>query len=263
MIQKLLAIVFACCIGKTAIAQQPFIGVVTYELVNSVENINDTTNVKVFFAAHFIQIETKHKTINEPRKTWFDWKGGYQYDLLSQEQTIILKPIVIEGMKLLDTKAGNTDTTILGKAAILYEYEPDGYNRVKIYCDTSKRLSIPKRYNAAKDIMPFSASGYLPVYFEFITMKGKLIWMTTTNITPLPLTDSILTFPPGYRIMEESERQRISDSLLTEFKAIDSQLIRSNKALDKQKQPLPPPPAKNSHKKTTPIRKPKQSLHKP
>jgi hypothetical protein len=283
MLKKLIVPLLLMALGNVLCkAQQYFTGTVTYRY--NVKGISpDTVRLQVEYAYNYARISPLSKDLSGEKiegEVIIDWLIGAVYMLNTQEKEVV-KRFFKKGDSLIHTSKEFPDsiTIITGAKARLRNITTKDSIQFDCWLADSLILRLhPELQNDSDFFLFFMDKVVLKLESKYSNTAEagvssfREIIMEAEAITFTPPHDSAYILPTDYKVIDEAEQQRISDSIMREFKKIDSSLLMSSdkqvdslmylvKKLDSLKN-LPRNKGVNKDKKPPPSKKRKPAVKK-
>jgi hypothetical protein len=224
-------------------AQQYFTGTVEYEICIGVPKL-DTIRIQSEYALRYMKlmpppVDKSGEKIDED--VVMDWAANCFYVIRKGDKTILKKSFKEQDTSFLFTREYKYPDSVTQVDRI----KGSLHNRVladstsfDMWLADSLLLPVPATLRNHSDFFIFCQEKLL-LKMSLKDIDGALriqgrqtdITITAENIKYLPASDAPYQLPAGYKIIDEAEQQRISDSLMREFKTADSSLLLSEKDL--------------------------------
>jgi hypothetical protein len=233
----LLLLVFVALSMAVCNAQQYFTGTVLYKFSLPPDIEPDTQRILVEYATHYIKVIPLH-TGKPLKKTdteaVIDWTENCLYTVTHNEKRVLKKYIKRSSLKIaLQKEFPDSVCNWAGVKGRLQKYIIAKDN-IPVDCWLADSILLPQRdlLQTNSDFF-FFCRDRLMLKMEIKHISDTLeaasmfseISVIAENITPLPSNDLRYQIPADYKIIDEDEQQRISDSLMREFKTVDSALM--------------------------------------
>lgn len=259
-------------------AQAPFTGRVEYEFIFQEEVPQEQPRMILEYRPRYLKLiafalkDTITGLYEPETEMVIDYTSGKTYQVSHDVKRIISLEKTKTTLVLPQlTQLPGEQTTIAGNKANLYQTKIDKFQSYRIWFADSITVTQNDVLAQNNDFFIFG-TGKLLLRVEPDTIgvkkkKGEDVTINAIKITPLVFSDSNYQFPPNYTVEDESALRRMQDSLMQQFKDIDSQLqlnqdsaLMSTKPIpkvgtSKKQKPLKKAPTKGSK---PPARRPKQ-----
>ncbi len=242
MLKKIIIPLLLMALGNVMCeAQQYFTGTVEYKFLN--KDTGADMHMKVVHGNSFINFKTgsQNNSNADAGELIYDWAGGYAYAIDYAEKEIRKTRLNLNKSEATTTR---TDSLIVlgGLTARLYRVNWSDQMLVDAWYADSLLTTIP---DSLADDLNLAFFGMGRVLLKVEIKKGVLFDSSgfsgffAAKISPEPGAGVTYTLDPGYRVIDEAEQQRRSDSIMREFKTVDSSLvISSDKQIDSIKRQM-------------------------
>jgi hypothetical protein len=238
MTRKLFTTLAVALLGLIATkAQQPFTGRVEYEFIFKIDNRERPIRMMmVEYGNKYMKImpmPSKDSTMAEYEiEVVLDYASKQLYQLMHAAKKVIIQDIDILGKNFVPTFSlvPGMQTTLAGIKASLYEIKENGTQSYDVWLSDSLAVAVSDVVAKNSDFFIFGTGKLMlktaPKPIQ--VLKGQLQDMTinAVKITPLTFSDSNYQLPADYTVEDESALRRMQDSLMQQFKNVDSMLAQ-------------------------------------
>jgi hypothetical protein len=240
--KALLLFIFSALGTALCTAQQYFTGTVAYRY--NLKGVNpDTVRLQVEYTFNYARITPLSKDLSGEKiegEIIIDWLASAVYMINTRNREVV-KRFFKKGDSQIRTSKDFPDsvTIIAGTKGRLRKVTAK--DSIQVDCWLADSLVLPVHHELQNDsdfFLFFMDKLALRIETKYgskaeVTVNGfREIIMEAEAITFCLPNDTPYQLPAGYKIIDEAEQQRISDSLLREFKTVDSSLSASNKKID-------------------------------
>lgn len=256
----------ACALGLFAIqAQTPFMGTVKYAVnMSNVDPLESPLAIHVIYGKGFIKIRPEFADTPVVRDAFsaevlFDYAANVVYGIYHEEKkqvkmTTLLLPSAPVFIPQPDKRA-----RMAGYSASEYVCNLNDSTKFNVWLADSLPLPVPDSIQNIGNLFPFVFDNLMLKIegankYRNDTMKFSLV---AVDITPFTLSNMPAKVPEGYTLVDvDVDMKRLQDSLLREFKRVDSTFQVSIDSISGLPAPAPPPPPPPPPvKKPAPIKK--------
>jgi hypothetical protein len=251
-------------------AQAPFTGRVEYVFVFQAEAPKEQPRMILEYRPRYMKLialaikDTITGLYESETEMIIDYTTGKIYQVIHDVKKIVSRESITTSLLPELTQLTGEQTTIAGAKAHLYQTKIDKSQSYKIWFADSISVAISDVLAKNSDFFIFG-TGKLLLRVEPDTTSGKInngedVTINAVKITPLTFSDSSYQLPPDYTVEDESALRRMQDSLIQQFKNIDSQLQRNQGSALMSTKPIP---KKGPSKKQKPKKSPSAKGIKP
>ncbi len=245
MLKKILPLlIFAALSTGVCHAQQYFTGTVEYKICIGIPK-QDTIKIQCEYALHYMKlmppsVDNSGEKIDED--VVMDWISNCIYVIKKGEKSILKKSLKEDNQSfrfIREYKYPDSVVNIAGIKGSLYNMMLTDSTSLDVSLADSLMLPVPAALRNHSDLFVFCQHKLL-LKMQLTTIGKALekknsmanITITAENIKYRPANNTPWQLPADYKLIDESEQQRISDSIMREFKKTDSSLSASGKAIN-------------------------------
>jgi hypothetical protein len=244
MLKKTFLLLLVACCNTVCKGQQYFTGVVEYKIRTGYLK-PDTLLIQCEYAPQYAKLippaaDRSGKEIDEDLV--LDWTAGCFYVIKKGGKTILKKSFKEKDSLFRFTreyKYPDSVADIAGIKGSLHNMMLADSTSFDTWLADSLLLPVPATLRNHSDFFIFCQEKLL-LKMSLKDIGGTLriqgrqadITITAENVKYLPANNAPYQLPAGYKVIDEAEQQRISDSLMRAFKAVDSSLSASDKAIE-------------------------------
>jgi hypothetical protein len=224
-------------------AQGYFTGLVEYKICTGYLKL-DTILIQCEYAPHYMKLippatDKSGKAIDEDLV--LDWTAGCFYVIKKGEKTILKKSFEQKDTSfrfIREYDYPDSSLIIAGIKGSLHNMILADSTSFDIWLADSLLLPVPATLRNHSDFFIFCQDKLL-LKMSMKDINGALriqgrqtdITITAGNVNYLPANNEPYQLPAGYKIIDEDEQQRVSDSIMRKFKTVDSSLSMNNDRL--------------------------------
>jgi hypothetical protein len=224
-------------------AQQYFTGTVRYKFSLPPEIERDTQRILVEYATNYIKIIPLQPGKSAERsdiEAVVDWVENCLYQVNHNEKRVLKSHIKRSELKITLQKEFSDSVCNLARVNGRLQKYIIAKDNIPVDCWLADSILLPQRdflqtnsdffFFGRERLMLKMEIKHISDTLEAASMFSE-ITVIAENITPVPANDLRYQLPAGYKIIDEAEQQRISDSIMRAFKTVDSSLLLSEKDL--------------------------------
>jgi hypothetical protein len=239
MTKRFLSTLAVCLLGLIATkAQPPFTGTVEYEFVFEKEAPKEQPKMILEYRPRYLKLiafalkDTITGQYEHETEMVIDYESGKTYQVIPGAKKIILREKTSSSVLPQMTLLPGQQKTIVGIKANLYQTKIDEFHSYNMWFADSINVAMNDVLSKNSDFFIFG-TGKLLLRVEPDTTvgkkkKGEDLTINAVKITPIAFNDSSYQLTPNYTVEDESALKRMQDSLMREFKRLDSQFLQGN-----------------------------------